>query len=1157
MRFLASNISESFFGNYTITLYGYAEDGKPLIVKITDAKPWAAVFAAAEHDNLLIELNGKANTPKSNLEIVETRGRFFSGFPEEEPVLLIRSTELNELSDIIRDLTSRKFRLAHQNVRDYANVLAREIGFPLFDWLEVPMKMSSKQTTVRTAVVTLADLQPAPACEDQTVQLFWDTETYNGPSGSPAVLQTPSNKHVNYSIEIISIGAVFCRVGREPEPSDMFVFTNHAVEQVAGHTNVPCEDERSMLRSYFDEVRRRRPAQVFGFNDGGFDWPLLVRRAAVLNLIGELQSAFFWESREDNKHKQFWRCMRMPDLLPENPKTTNTQKPAGTIMFKLDASTSVALALPKPDGALCVDAMPLLRKANLKGRYDLNSFLAADGFEAKLGMSFVELWKHYLVSKDPTASVPERAEALRFLTYNTEYCVYDAKAVMLLVRGRKLLDIRRQFANYARVSLYDAVFRADAMKVENLVFAYAERLGYYCSTVVPRGLPKPPKQKGAFCACFERGRPGLQRPVEEVDFSSLYPNIIITLNLSHETLTTDRARLPEGPHYELEFEDKEGNRHRCWTLDDAMDPAKKGVLPRVLLWLYEERKRIRAEVEPHAEVLEDKEGEYQAAHPMPEGKLERVRYANAMRAALAADPDYRKARLAAEMLDGKQLAVKILLNTIYGATGAATSPIHNNLITGAVTYYGRESIQDTRAFGDSLGFRTLYIDTDSNYVRAPEDTFAKMDAEYAAGRLSKREWQRAMVEATHRRVVHEYYPKLCEHIVQKNRGKPYLRMELGKIMYPYLFTRKKMYHGVAHHPHGESVRFTTNFSDSASWVIKGISMARQDTTPFMKQVGFELFRDIYETAGFFEDSPSVGQGNEAGSDVDNSVAAIVMRKLDEMYNDPDRYPIHLFEKYYQWRPGKHNATVLAFVERMKARYEASKALGAEISSACPPDPNSKFAAVVTEPQRSLNIKGCLNRMSVGDKLEYPAEARRLGLQVDRHHYFSKFHSLCEQQLTYLHPELDGKELASRVHGQVIEYVKRFRPKPAMELKRRFKAIPSVLQAASRQPTLCDLALTSAQWLDDPETLCRRLAGRYYSRAVRRPIVVLGEFRGLCAKRTDEQMYALRAELRHRVNAFLNALMEYVEGGQYSNKAVAKSMADLHIALVRTTALSML
>jgi len=158
--------------------------------------------------------------------------------------------------------------------------------------------------------------------------------------------------------------------------------------------------------------------------------------------------------------------------------------------------------------------------------------------------------------------------------------------------------------------------------------------------------------------------PGRHEGVAIVDYASLYPNIILSDNLSYETKRSGPGEgiktLGDGSHW-------------C--------QKEKGLLPSVV----EEMLALRAE------------------------------YKKLMRE--ATDPDE---KLGYDMM---QTAVKVLVNALYGMTGMKflQGMWVDNDIAAAITHRGRECIHHLLAESEEAGYKSLYGHTDSAFIQVPFD----------------------------------------------------------------------------------------------------------------------------------------------------------------------------------------------------------------------------------------------------------------------------------------------------------------------------------------------------------------------------------------------------------------------------------------------------
>jgi DNA polymerase delta subunit 1 len=139
------------------------------------------------------------------------------------------------------------------------------------------------------------------------------------------------------------------------------------------------------------------------------------------------------------------------------------------------------------------------------------------------------------------------------------------------------------------------------------------------------------------------------------------------------------------------------------------------------------------------------------------------------------------------VLDGRQLALKISANSVYGFTGAQVGKLPCLEISSSVTAFGREMIEQTKrmvetkyrvANGYGHDAEVVYGDTDSVMIR-----FGNTARDAPSGETDKDKWmiQNAM----------EIAMEAADH-VNGSFIKP-IKLEFEKVYYPYLLMNKKRY----------------------------------------------------------------------------------------------------------------------------------------------------------------------------------------------------------------------------------------------------------------------------------------------------------------------------------------------------------------------------
>ena len=247
-------------------------------------------------------------------------------------------------------------------------------------------------------------------------------------------------------------------------------------------------------------------------------------------------------------------------------------------------------------------------------------------------------------------------------------------------------------------------------------------------------------------------------PIATLDFASLYPSIMMAHNLCYTTLLNKNVVERLGMVKDEDYIVTPNQDMFCTT------KVRKGLLSQILEELLGARKIARKE--------------------------------------LAVEPDpFKKA-----VLNGRQLALKVSANSVYGLTGATVGKLPCLAIASSTTSYGRKMIEKTKeeveakytiANGYSHDAKVIYGDTDSVMVK-----FGVTELE---------ETMRLGQEAA------EY--------VSAKFIKP-IRLEFEKVYFPYLLINKKRYAGL----------FWTNPKKHDKMDSKGIETVRRDNCVLVQNV---------------------------------------------------------------------------------------------------------------------------------------------------------------------------------------------------------------------------------------------------------------------------------------------------------------------------------
>ena len=247
-------------------------------------------------------------------------------------------------------------------------------------------------------------------------------------------------------------------------------------------------------------------------------------------------------------------------------------------------------------------------------------------------------------------------------------------------------------------------------------------------------------------------------PIATLDFASLYPSIIQAHNLCYTTLLDKKMVEKRGL--------KKGEDYIVTPNGDLFCTAKlrKGLLTQILEELLGARKRAKKE--------------------------------------LAVETDsFKKA-----VLNGRQLALKVSANSVYGITGATVGKLPCLEIASSTTSYGRQMIEKTKeevearyniANGYSHDAQVIYGDTDSVMVK-----------------FGPQELEQAMALGQE-----------AANFVSSKFIQP-IKLEFEKVYFPYLLINKKRYAGL----------YWTSPEKYDKMDSKGIETVRRDNCRLVQNV---------------------------------------------------------------------------------------------------------------------------------------------------------------------------------------------------------------------------------------------------------------------------------------------------------------------------------
>jgi len=362
------------------------------------------------------------------------------------------------------------------------------------------------------------------------------------------------------------------------------------------------KNDRTIIQRFVEDLRRKNPDIIVGYNSNRFDWPYLITRA--------------------RKNK-----------------------------VKIDVSRSGGAPAQSVYGHYSITG-----RANI----DLYDF-AEDIYEVKV--KTLENVADYLGVKSKNERVIIEGAYIykywddpKLRPKLIEYAEDDVESTLGL--AEKFIPFAIQLSSIVGLPLDQVGAASVGYRVE----WHLMRQAFKFNELIPNRIERPyEKYKGAIVL---KPKPGVHKNIAVLDFSSMYPNIMISKNISPDTYVPPYEDVPLDEVY---VAPEVGHRFR---------KAPAGFYRRVLERLLEARKRIREKLKELS----------------PES------------------PEY-------VVLNERQKALKVIANATYGYCGWVGARWYKREVAEATTAWGRKFISETIKQARKIGLNVIYGDTDSVFVK--------------------------------------------------------------------------------------------------------------------------------------------------------------------------------------------------------------------------------------------------------------------------------------------------------------------------------------------------------------------------------------------------------------------------------------------------------
>lgn len=359
-----------------------------------------------------------------------------------------------------------------------------------------------------------------------------------------------------------------------------------------------------------------------------------------------------------------------------------------------------------------------------------------------------------------------------------EYCIKDTLLPHRLLSKMCILINLLEMAKATWVPLCFLVERGQQIKVFSQLTKKAREMGFMVPTIQYGQLAEQ-GYEGATVLDAQKG--AYYKPITALDFEGLYPSIMMAHNLCYSSLVMDpKYENVPGIEYET-FEIPVPSKVEGQPPTKRMCKFAQGVptlLPSILIELKQFRKQAKKDMAVSTGALQ-------------------------------------------AMYNGKQLAYKISMNSVYGFTGASKGILPCVNIASTVTTKGRSMIDQTKEYVEKHfpGSRVRYGDTDSVMVEFDVGDRKGIEAvEYS--------WE-----------IGERAAEECTALFKKPNN-----LELEKVYWPYFLYSKKRY-AAKLWTQGKDGKMNMDYID-----VKGLQLVRRDNTANVREVCKELLDVVLESS---------------------------------------------------------------------------------------------------------------------------------------------------------------------------------------------------------------------------------------------------------------------------------------------------------------------
>lgn len=565
-------------------------------------------------------------------------------------------------------------------------------------------------------------------------------------------------------------------------------------------------NEDELFAKMAEIIQMTDPVIVTGYNTYGYDFPYMEARITrkingkwpILGKLVDVHSTYHFDNWTSSAYK------------------------------------NQSINYPIMEGRIPMDMLPIIKRKYTK-MYQYKLDYVAHYFlgKGKMDVTAKEMFETYELCQNALISgnklqIETASKAMARIMH---YCLIDS------VRPLELMDFDNtwtelvQMANVAGVTILEIFTKGQQIRIVSNIYDLASSEGYVLSQEILPNL----NFTGA--VVFDP-TPGLYDRVVFMDFASLYPSIIIAKNICHTTYIPDElgANIPDSDCHVIEFDQEEEVDVNGELLQEDIVDYNNVV--------RKTKKKNAPTITRHYKYR---------FYAKQEGLLPKMekRLVAERKAVRALQATLRKTEPLWAQLEARQLAIKVLCNSVYGYLGTKTAKFKLMMGAMSITAVGRKSIiavQDRIL--SQYGGVTVVGDTDSCGVVIPACSDRSMCA-YWGEKLSK---EISGVKAG------TFLPGSVTEVYTEDQPAwiPGLSMEFEKALL-LLTLKKKKYVGVyidkkgnlKHVPIKDENGEIVGYKDIYDKLVRGIISARRDNCGLLRRLYDQVVEMIMQKQPYY------------------------------------------------------------------------------------------------------------------------------------------------------------------------------------------------------------------------------------------------------------------------------------------------------------------